>query len=48
MFDLPALRGWGGPSGLSDDRIRATYLGARSPGVDCYLVITDGQAVGLA
>lgn len=48
MFDLPAFSDWGGPSRRTDAEIRAKYLGARSPRVDCYLVLLDGQAAGLA
>lgn len=47
LFDDPSFHGWGGPGRLSDELIRAKYLGARLPDVECYLVLVEEQAVGL-
>lgn len=47
LFDDPSFHGWGGPGRLSDELIRAKYLGARLPDVECYLVLVDEEAVGL-
>jgi RimJ/RimL family protein N-acetyltransferase len=48
LFDHPAFAGWGGPSRLADDQLRAKYLGSRYPAVECFLVLVDQEAVGLA
>ncbi|MFC7376761.1 GNAT family N-acetyltransferase [Brachybacterium sp. GCM10030268] len=48
LFDDPSFHGWGGPSPLPDAVIRAKYLGARLPEVECFLVLRHGEAVGLA
>ncbi|WP_285042301.1 GNAT family N-acetyltransferase [Plantibacter sp. LMC-P-059a] len=47
LFDDPSFHGWGGPGRLSDELIRAKYLGARLPAVECFLVLLDDDAVGL-
>ncbi|WP_285035304.1 hypothetical protein [Plantibacter sp. ME-Dv--P-095] len=47
LFDDPSFHGWGGPGRLSDELIRAKYLGARLPDVECFLVLVDDDAVGL-
>lgn len=47
LFDDPTVcERWGGR--LTDDEIRAKYLGARSPTVECFVVERDGSQVGLA
>lgn len=48
LFDDPAFFGWGGPGRRSDAELHAKYLGARLPDVECFLVVGDGEAVGLA
>lgn len=47
LFDDPSFHGWGGPGRLSDELIRAKYLGERLPDIECYLVLVDDGAVGL-
>ena len=47
LFDHPAFADWGGPSRVSDDQLRAKYLGARYPEVECFLVLVDDEPVGL-
>lgn len=47
LFDDPSFHGWGTTGRLSDDLLRAKYLGARSPAVECFLVVSDDLAVGL-
>lgn len=48
LFDQPAFLGWGGAGRLPDSDIRTKYLGFRYPEVECFLVLLDGTAVGLA
>jgi GNAT superfamily N-acetyltransferase len=49
LFDDPSFAGWGGtPGPISDAEITAKYVGKRLPEVECFIVIQDAVAVGLA
>ncbi|GAB3251476.1 GNAT family N-acetyltransferase [Arthrobacter pigmenti] len=45
LFDDDSFSAWRG-SGITDAEIRAKYLGARSPDVDCFLVMDANEVVG--
>lgn len=48
LFDHPSLLDWGGQGRLSDEGIREKYLGTRQPDVECFIVHSGDQDVGLA